>query len=125
VSEEHTPRFRLQRRATAWLTHAPGLWLFYGERLPRSLRRDNALAVVLTLAAIAIAWLRPPFHPRYLAALAAGLTGHVLWGTYLAWRLPSRDEAMRATSPPPQWTQRVTGPLTGRKDDDESHLNSR
>jgi hypothetical protein len=125
VNEDHTRRYRLQRRATAWLIHAPGLWLLYGERLPRTLRRANALAVVLTLVAIALAWLRPPFEPRALAALAALVTGHVLWGSYLTWRLPSRDEAMRATSPPPQWTQRVTGPLTGRRDDKESHLNGR
>lgn len=77
------------RRAVAWLGHAPGLWLCYREPLPRPLRRPNVVAVLGTLAAVTTAVLLAPHDGAALAALLTWATGHVAWGSYLAWHLPS------------------------------------
>jgi hypothetical protein len=76
------------RRFVAWAGHAPGLWLFYREPIPRALRRPNvvaatatALAVVVAVGLVAPGW-------RLWVGLTVWAAGHVAWGTYLAWHLP-------------------------------------
>jgi hypothetical protein len=88
-SSQRSPSERT-RRAAAFLGHAPGLWLVCREPLPRALWVPNAVAVLGTLVATAAAWwtARPPV--RLAAALAAWAAGHVLWGAFLAVRLPRR-----------------------------------
>ncbi len=90
------------RRAAAFLGHAPGLWLVCREPLPRALWVPNAVAVLGTLAAAATAWwtVRPPL--RLAAALAAWAAGHVLWGAFLAVRLPRRGAGAAGTAGPRQ-----------------------
>lgn len=78
------------RRLVAWGGHAPGLWLCFREPLPSSLRRPNAVAVLLTLVAMLVAGLLASPSERLAAVGATWLAGHVLWGSYLAWKLPAR-----------------------------------
>jgi hypothetical protein len=64
----------------AFLFHAPGLFVFYRERIPRRLWLGNAVAVAVTLVAAGLAWQRW----GGIGALAAWGGGHLLWGGYLA-----------------------------------------
>lgn len=78
------------RTVVAVFGHAPGLWLCYGESLPRELKRRNlfaALATVLALAAVAALVRGDDLVPALLVCWGAA---HLLWGTYLAWRLRRR-----------------------------------
>jgi hypothetical protein len=90
------------RRAAAFLGHAPGLWLVCREPLPRALWLPNAVAALGTIAAAAAAWgtVRPPV--RLAAAVAAWSAGHVLWGAFLAVRLPRRAAGAAGTVGPGQ-----------------------
>lgn len=87
------------RRVIAFFGHAPGLWLVYREPLPKIVHKPNAIAVVLTLAAMLTAGLLASSGGKAIAVLIAWAIGHVAWGTYLALRLPppsgahSRDNA--------------------------------
>jgi hypothetical protein len=68
------------RRLVAFLFHAPGMWLFHREPLPRRLIAPNLIAAALTVIAAAVA-----FHWRGgWAALAVWAAGHVAWGGVLA-----------------------------------------
>lgn len=93
MTERPTPRLPigLSRRAAAWLFHAPGLYVFHGEKLAPPVLRANAVAAVLTVAAIAAALALAPPHLRIFAAIGAWLVGHVAWGAYLVAHLPPRD----------------------------------
>ncbi len=88
-SSQSSPSERT-RRAAAFVGHAPGLWLVCREPLPRALWVPNAAAVLGTLAAAAAAWWTVPPPVRLAAALSAWAAGHVLWGAFLAARLPRR-----------------------------------
>jgi hypothetical protein len=79
----------MMRRLVAWLGHAPGLWLAYREPIPRELRGANVAAVVATLIAIGV--VAANVDDGWLRFAVPWLVGHVLWGAYLAWRLPPRD----------------------------------
>lgn len=72
------------RRVIAFFGHAPGLWLMYRETIPPPLRRPNAIAVALTLLAMAVAYVLA----SGTAAFVAWLIGHFAWGAFLAARLP-------------------------------------
>jgi hypothetical protein len=77
------------RRLVAFAGHAPALWLLYREPLPRALWVPNVLALTLTVAAMlgvgVVACRDRPLWP----VVAAWLAGHVIWGAYLAYRLPA------------------------------------
>lgn len=90
MTERPTPLLPigLSRRAAAWLFHAPGLFLIHGEKLAPRVLRANAVAAVLTVAAIAAALYFAPPPQRIFAAIAAWLVGHVAWGSYLVRHLP-------------------------------------
>jgi len=77
------------RRVVAFFGHAPALWLFYRETIPPPLRRPNAIAVMLTLAAMAAAYEVAPGGSPGLATFAAWVVGHLAWGAVLASRLPA------------------------------------
>lgn len=77
-------------RSRGWLLivgfvgHAPGVTLLFRRSLPPAARRENALAIVATLAAlIAAAVLGAGW--RWL--LAIWLVGHFAWGARVAWLL--------------------------------------
>lgn len=76
------------RRIVAFFGHAPALWLMYRETIPPPLRRPNAIAVVLTLAAMAAAYVLAPSGSPGIATLVTWIIGHVAWGAFLAVRLP-------------------------------------
>ena len=76
------------RRLVAFVGHAPGLWLVYGESLPASMKRANVVAVAVTLLAMVAAAIVAPHGRAIMAAVAAWLVGHGLWGAYLFVRLP-------------------------------------
>ena len=76
------------RRAVAFLFHAPGLRIFYHERLTPDLARANLLAVTATLCAILLAHRTAPEGEQMFRAVIAFVLGHVAWGAYLALRLP-------------------------------------
>lgn len=76
------------RRGLAFFGHAPALWLFYRETIPPPLRRPNAIAVMLTLAAMAVAYLLAPGGSPGMATFVAWVVGHFAWGAFLAARLP-------------------------------------
>ena len=79
------------RRLVALVGHAPGLWLMYREPLPPPVRRPNAVAVALTLMAMATAGLLAPAGQRGMAVLLTWLVGHFAWGIWLAVKLPEPD----------------------------------
>ena len=71
----------MQERSAAivgFLFHAPGLRLA-GKRLPPALLRANAVALAMTVVAIAAA---SPFGWRVM--LGAWVAGHFAWSAYLA-----------------------------------------
>ncbi len=76
------------RRIVAFFGHAPALWLLYRETIPTPLRRPNAIAVLLTLSAMAAAYALAPGGSPGMATLVAWIVGHVAWGAFLAIRLP-------------------------------------
>lgn len=70
----------------AFLGHVPGLKLFARCRFTPSLVRVNVVAVVLTLLAMAAAWLAAGDGQRAGWTLVAWLVGHFLWSTiFAAW----------------------------------------
>lgn len=77
------------RRPIAWIAHAPGLWFFFGETPSKRLRRTNLIAVALTLVAVGsvVALVHYPY--RLPVVLIVWGICHVIWGSYLAWQLPS------------------------------------
>lgn len=87
----HTTHCDRRRRGLAFVGHAPALWLFYREALPRPMWLPNAVAVLATLVTVAAAWRTSP-----LAALGAFVIGHFAWGAFLAWRLPASTSARGA-----------------------------
>jgi hypothetical protein len=87
----HSKHCTARRRFVVWLTHAPGLWLFYGETVPRRLRPANVVAAGATVLVIVVAVLATHGIYRLIAGLAVWVAGHVAWGTYFAWRLPEHD----------------------------------
>ena len=88
----HSKRCTARRRFVVWLTHAPGLWLFYGETVPPRLRAANAIAAGATLLAVIVAAVVADAGHRLIAGLTVWLVGHAAWGSYFAWRLPERDD---------------------------------
>lgn len=68
---------------TAFLFHAPGLWVVYRRRLGAGTTRRNAMAAGLTLAAMAAgyAW------GGGGRAAAIWAIGHIAWGAWLAARV--------------------------------------
>lgn len=77
----------MTRRAIAFFFHAPGLWLFYRQGLPRALVRPNVVAVAATLLAMGVAgWLAT--EHRLVTVAGVWLAGHFAWGAYLARALP-------------------------------------
>ena len=80
--------------AMAWLAffcHAPGLWLFHRFTLGPRTKRENLVAVVMTLLAMGVAFAATQ---GWSASFAAWLLGHVAWGAWLARRV-HRGEAAR------------------------------
>jgi hypothetical protein len=72
----------------AFLGHVPGLKLFARCRFTPALVRVNVVAVVLTLVAMAAAWLAAEGGQRGWWTLVAWLVGHFLWSTiFAAWIL--------------------------------------
>jgi hypothetical protein len=96
----HSKRCTRHRRFVVWLTHAPGLWLFYGEPVPRRLRRANVIAAVATVVAVVAAVLVAHGMYRLIAGLAVWMVGHVAWGSYFAWRLPNHEHEDRRSREP-------------------------
>jgi intracellular septation protein A len=84
------PKRATARLLIAWVGHAPGLWLIYREKLPRSLIAANAVAVFLTAIAIACVLVSGRFVHRIATAIVVWIFCHVLWGSYLVWHLRSR-----------------------------------
>lgn len=80
------------RRIVAFFGHAPGLWLMYREPLPKPVRRPNAIAVGLTLAAMVAAGVLAPAGQTGWAVLVTWVVGHFAWGTWLALKLPEPDD---------------------------------
>lgn len=76
------------RRFVALVGHAPALWLFYGETLPRHLARANVVALGATVAAATAAALARRGKGAARSAGRVWLVGHFAWGAYLASRLP-------------------------------------
>jgi len=83
------------RRPIAWIAHAPGLWFLLGETLSKRLRRTNLIAIVVTLVMVGsvAALVHPPY--RLPAVLIVWGICHVIWGSYLAWQLPSTEQNHR------------------------------
>jgi hypothetical protein len=75
------------RKLVAFLFHAPGLRLFYGERLDPALSRDNLWAIALTLCLLGATWW---LSARADVTFAVFLLCHAGWGAYLAAHLPRR-----------------------------------
>ncbi|MBU1240745.1 hypothetical protein KJ865_13615 [Myxococcota bacterium] len=86
---------RVTNSAVAFFSHAPGLWLVYGESLPRALRVPNVLAICLTLATMSIAFTLAPDGSRGLTTAATWLVAHFAWGTCLAVKLPPSPPGIR------------------------------
>jgi hypothetical protein len=78
------------RLLVAWVGHAPALWLFYREILPRYLVVANAVAILLTATAVAGALVSGWFARPVETALAVWILCHVMWGGYLVWNLRHR-----------------------------------
>lgn len=76
------------RRFVAFAGHAPGLWLLYREPIPKPLRVPNAIAAGATLFAMGLGGVLGG-EARWTWVGALWLAGHVLWGLYLAIRLPA------------------------------------
>jgi hypothetical protein len=64
----------------AFLFHAPGLWIARVP-VPSAAKRENGVAMAVTLAATALAWSAASWQ----AALAVYLVGHFAWSARLAW----------------------------------------
>lgn len=101
ISPVHSKRCTARRRLVVGLTHAPGLWLLYGEPLPRRLRLRNVAAVLATVLAVAVAVAVTHGTTRPIAGVAVWLAGHVAWGAYVAWRLPAYDHESHRRSRAP------------------------
>jgi bacteriorhodopsin len=78
------------RRLVALIGHVPGLWLVYREALPPELRRTNLIAVAATLIGV-LAVVGLADEVGWGDVVFPWLVGHLLWGAYLAWRLPGRQ----------------------------------
>ena len=79
----------MRRRLVAFAGHAPGLWLFYREPVPRELWALNVILLGLTAAATAAAAVATEGAARWPVAIATWAVGHVIWGAILAARLPA------------------------------------
>ena len=77
-------RSRIWLLLVGFVGHAPGLWLFFRRSIPPPARRENLLAVLATLVAVAAAWLAG-LDWHWLVAI--WLAGHLGWGARLAWLL--------------------------------------
>ena len=91
------PRAAL-RRVIAWGGHAPGLWVFYRERLPPRLWKANLIAVLLALVAMGCVG---AITADGVCVVLVWLLGHIAWGTYLACRLPAAAETRSADNAAP------------------------
>jgi hypothetical protein len=70
--------------AVAFAFHAPGLWLFFRGRLGSATRWRNAIALAVTLGAMAATFIATR---SAIATTAAWLCGHFAWGAWLAVRV--------------------------------------
>jgi hypothetical protein len=75
---------RGRRGLVVFLGHAPALWLFYREPLPKRLRVPNIIAATLTVGFMVAVYhaAAPPWRVR--GALVVWLAGHLAWGAYVA-----------------------------------------
>lgn len=81
-------RRRLWIALVAFAGHVPGLLIMTRVRLTSRLKRVNAVAIGLTLAAMAGAFAAAPTGERGWWLLYAWLVGHFLWSTiFSAWIL--------------------------------------
>ena len=78
------PMQKRWRRGLAFLGHAPALWLFYREPLPKRLRVPNIIAATATVGLMVAVYQTATPRWRVRGALAAWLAGHFAWGVYLA-----------------------------------------
>lgn len=76
------------RRLVAFVGHAPALWLCYRETISPNLVRSNVIAATATLAAMSAVAVTRPRGKAALPVAGVWLAGHLLWGAYLASRLP-------------------------------------
>jgi len=82
------PTSNRARRIVALVGHAPALWLCYSEQLSPPLKRANAIAIGLSLAALAVALsIAPPAISKLVVGVIVWAVCYVGWGAYLAWRL--------------------------------------
>jgi hypothetical protein len=84
------------RRAVAVLLHVPGLRILFGFRPPRRLVRVNVLAVVITLAAMAIAGSLAPVERRWLWVAITWAVGHMAWGGYLSTQIDPKEARLES-----------------------------
>jgi hypothetical protein len=89
------------RTLIAFAGHAPALWLFYRETIPRGLWAANGVAVGLTLLAMLAAGLTADRDGTVAAVGVTWLICHVIWGAFLARRLPPAAAAAPPRSPEP------------------------
>jgi hypothetical protein len=88
---------RVFPRLIALLFHLPGLRLFAGRGLPVGAGRENVVAVLLTLGAMALAAWRSPADGRTAAVVVTWAVGHLAWGARLAWWI-AREQRERPAS---------------------------
>jgi hypothetical protein len=94
----------LIRAIVAVVFHRPGLWLFYGIRVPVHVQRMNRVAIAAVMLAMAgsAIFVRPQL--RVMAVLIAWALGHILWGFYLAfvvcWKFTVDERGFSPTAKP-------------------------
>jgi hypothetical protein len=76
------------RSLVAFFLHAPGLWLLYRLRPGPHTKRENRIAIALTVAlTVAVAAAAHVVTGRFIAAGLAWAAGHAFWGAWLAARV--------------------------------------
>ena len=68
--------------------HALGLWLFFGRTVPVAARRENVVAVVVTvISMMTTVWV----SGNWMWVAVVWLVGHFTWGARLAWHVSQDD----------------------------------
>jgi hypothetical protein len=64
--------------------HRLGLWLIYGLKFPVNVRRQNTVAVLLTVAVMGVTALLAPKDCKLLGVVVVWGISHLTWGLYLS-----------------------------------------
>jgi hypothetical protein len=87
------------RASIALFLHLPGLRLLCGLQPTRRQYQQNGAAIAVTTAVIAAAVSLAPKGRGLISAISAWSVGHLVWGTYLAVTVQSRQLSTLPESP--------------------------